>query len=214
LTFRAPSIIWIGAIRPCACDEWLEFGSLNTKLGAATPEGIMALSKCPECNGQVSTTAKSCPHCGNTQFTAPTGRRVRVTCCRCKGLGEHDYGHEYIDCRRCHSTGLVDVPEYKNLLEGSLFHRDDSEYVSENEYLLWSIMGPDRPIDPNPPIACPRCGERLVYMRSDPKGHVYRCHIKPWKVYHEPDPCFPRKVILCRPDGTLVQMSIYLQQLQ
>jgi|SaaInl7_135m_RNA_FD_contig_21_3277074_length_457_multi_5_in_0_out_0_1 predicted amidophosphoribosyltransferase len=25
----------------------------------------MALSKCPECNGKVSGTAKACPHCGH-----------------------------------------------------------------------------------------------------------------------------------------------------
>lgn len=40
----------------------------------------MALGKCPECAGRVSTTAIACPHCGNTAFVGPTGKSVAEKC--------------------------------------------------------------------------------------------------------------------------------------
>lgn len=57
----------------------------------------MALVKCPECNGDISTLADSCPHCGYvlkspevTTYTQPqpiiqpTQQKNTVTCPRCK----------------------------------------------------------------------------------------------------------------------------------
>jgi predicted nucleic acid-binding Zn-ribbon protein len=37
----------------------------------------MALMKCPECGGDVSTTAKACPHCGST-VKKPTSRAAKL----------------------------------------------------------------------------------------------------------------------------------------
>jgi len=77
----------------------------------------MALGKCPDCDGKVSTTATVCPHCGNTQFDVRTGRLVDVVCFICNGTPREKA------CGLCHGSGQHEVPEWKDLRDDSLFAR-------------------------------------------------------------------------------------------
>lgn len=77
----------------------------------------MALGKCPECAGSVSTTASACPHCGNTRFWVTTGKQLKVVCSTCKGSRKFGTYHD-IQCP-CH-TGWVYVYEEEDLRDGSL----------------------------------------------------------------------------------------------
>jgi Zn finger protein HypA/HybF involved in hydrogenase expression len=82
----------------------------------------MALGKCPECAGAVSTTATSCPHCGNTKFQVPSGRFVKQRCRQCLGAKYNpvDYGGKGEACPKCSGTGEQPVAEVKDLRDGSL----------------------------------------------------------------------------------------------
>ena len=82
----------------------------------------MALGKCPECAGSVSTTAEACPHCGNTKFWVATGNRLEVQCSFCKGRGTWHVGDGFgtRPCDECNTTGRVSVDQEKDLRDGSL----------------------------------------------------------------------------------------------
>ena len=71
--------------------------------------GSMALGKCPECVGIVSTTAKACPHCGSTAFLVRTGRRVLGRCRYCDGSGKNELYDGSLGgvCVGCNGTGQV-----------------------------------------------------------------------------------------------------------
>lgn len=80
----------------------------------------MALGKCPECDGIVSTTASACPHCGNTNFSVPTGKWAAQKCSDCNGSGRCGPVDETILCGLCLGTGQRRLSEMKDLRDGSL----------------------------------------------------------------------------------------------
>lgn len=55
------------------------------------------LCKCPECGGQISTTAESCPHCGYTTFISEIKKEKRP-CSYCQGTGKATNGQ---NCECC-----------------------------------------------------------------------------------------------------------------
>ncbi len=138
----------------------------------------MALGKCPECAGSLSSTAKTCPHCGNTRFTAPTGNTRKGRCPSCEGAGVTWYEADsypmshYSTCDNCKSTGAIDLVESKNLVDGSLLYREQTPTVAVDYSAL--------PLGPPTAMTCPGCSASLVYMRTDvgkdgSEQHVYRC---------------------------------------
>lgn len=91
----------------------------------------MALGTCPDCGGVVSTTASSCPHCGNTKFSVPTGRKVKIQCwCSSKLFSGdlHGYVFQKIErdrfgphpCSDCNDTSYMEVDELRDVRDGSL----------------------------------------------------------------------------------------------
>lgn len=80
----------------------------------------MALGKCPECAGSVSTTAIACPHCGNTTFLVPTRKSVAQKCSWCHGSGTDYMDAWRFSCTRCRGTGQQQWVELKDLRDGSL----------------------------------------------------------------------------------------------
>jgi hypothetical protein len=84
----------------------------------------MALGKCPECAGSVSTTAKVCPHCGNTKFEGATGRRIKVGCKYCSATGSRTHGDpetgfSTYTCDQCKGSGQLELVEFKDLRDNS-----------------------------------------------------------------------------------------------
>lgn len=102
----------------------------------------MALGKCPECAGAVSSTATACPHCGNTKFFAPTGRTIKVRCPDCVWLDGPNatemlqnrmlFGDDNpLACSKCHKTREVEVSEMEDLRDGSLHSGPQIEYTAQ-----------------------------------------------------------------------------------
>jgi ribosomal protein S27E len=57
----------------------------------------MPLGPCPECGNYVALSARSCPGCGNRNFTIRTARFL-VTCDSCHGDGKlFDFGIDEFD---------------------------------------------------------------------------------------------------------------------
>ena len=90
----------------------------------------MALGKCPECDGMVSSTAASCPHCGNTKFRVPTGRKVTVPCPNCEWkyslpvseiVEMSRFGRDPWECSWCNKTRKFIETELKDLRDDSLY---------------------------------------------------------------------------------------------
>jgi predicted RNA-binding Zn-ribbon protein involved in translation (DUF1610 family) len=139
----------------------------------------MALGKCPECDGQLSTSALSCPHCGNTSFVRSTDLTKKARCPDCQGFGIKWYESDsaplshYSLCDFCQATGEVDLVEWKNDVDGSLSYRTRKPDVSRDYFS-------ELPRGPAAPTRCPDCGSTLAYMRSESSvgesgNHVYRC---------------------------------------
>ena len=61
------------------------------------------LGKCPTCGEQVSTNAKSCPHCGERKFKEMVRSYHSSACVECLGKKEISPGYA---CTRCAGTGL------------------------------------------------------------------------------------------------------------
>jgi hypothetical protein len=78
---------------------------------------IMAIGPCPECGGKVSTTAVSCPHCGNTAFRVPTGKCSVVPCDVCRGEVRKS---GCSGCNSCNGKGKKIAHEYRDSRDGSL----------------------------------------------------------------------------------------------
>jgi hypothetical protein len=74
----------------------------------------MALGKCPECDGNVSTTAEACPHCGNVKFRVPTGKTFGERCNWCAGLSR------VTSCPICKGARQVQRVEVRDLRDGSI----------------------------------------------------------------------------------------------
>jgi hypothetical protein len=87
----------------------------------------MALVSCPECGGRISSTAASCPRCGNTDFLQRTGRDVEVTCHLCYGTGtttigggDSDYPESVLVCFLCHGKKKLIRTEFKDARTGNV----------------------------------------------------------------------------------------------
>ena len=55
----------------------------------------MALGMCPDCENGISTSAKSCPHCGCTETPRA---EIQITCQICEGTGKLGNGRQ---CEKC-----------------------------------------------------------------------------------------------------------------
>jgi phage FluMu protein Com len=166
----------------------------------------MAIGNCPECNGRVSSTAASCPHCGNIQFRSLTGTTLAGRCPRCKGSGVSALDEDtalrfgYSPCSSCNATGRIDLVESRNLVDGSLSYREQTPSVALD--LLTKVR-----LGPTAPMPCPQCNSPLIYMRtdndSDGRRDVYRCGRPDGNSSYHFYPC-SFGVFCLLPDGRLV----------
>jgi DnaJ-class molecular chaperone len=89
----------------------------------------MALMECPDCKNQVSTSADTCPHCGNKQFFAATGETKQIECFRCDGKGNYSSGSWWnkkeTRCSLCKGSGLIKQKEIVNLRNNVKTFQDD-----------------------------------------------------------------------------------------
>jgi uncharacterized membrane protein YvbJ len=81
----------------------------------------MALVKCSECGGQVSTDAVSCPHCGSTDFAPSTNERQNIRKSLQAITGKYEYKY------------LVDRDRAK-------IDRDHADNVISNICFAWILL--------------------------------------------------------------------------
>ena len=90
----------------------------------------MSLGPCPECGYKVSSTADSCPSCGNRNFLVETGKVYMGVCDLCHGRGvikaetipvDPD---AYTECPWCKKTGKRKYVELKDTRSGELYKQD------------------------------------------------------------------------------------------
>jgi hypothetical protein len=73
---------------------------------------IMGLMRCPDCSEQISTNARTCPNCGNDNFTVNTGVVKSGRCPWCKGYGgERHRDGSFSTCSACEGRKSVECKE-------------------------------------------------------------------------------------------------------
>jgi hypothetical protein len=108
----------------------------------------MALSKCPECGGLVSSTASACPHCGNRAFSFLTGNQFKVNCRYCKGKGSTTNLYEETRrCYQCLGTGCVLVGEWRDSRDGSSRLEEQKHKSNEEMFFEEALMKKGVPRD-------------------------------------------------------------------
>ncbi|MDF1753276.1 MAG: hypothetical protein P1U89_10910 [Verrucomicrobiales bacterium] len=80
-------------------------GSRQAQLQAGNPRHT--LGKCPTCNGLISLSAVSCPHCGEIDFFEE--REVSGACPTCKGTGQVRKLLKIAKCPDCQSGHRVTI---------------------------------------------------------------------------------------------------------
>lgn len=75
----------------------------------------MSLIRCPECSFQISSSANSCPKCGNTNFYVTTDYKNLGYCQDCDGTGISGDVESFMDCRYCNGTGMIEVDYTVNI---------------------------------------------------------------------------------------------------
>ena len=96
----------------------------------------MPLGPCPECGNYVALSARSCPGCGNRNFTIRTPQFL-VTCDSCHGDGKlFDFGVDEFDMEYTRKPSLTVTPCFKCHGKGyvSSFYEVDSRDPEEVEF--------------------------------------------------------------------------------